>query len=163
MPQTSQSAEYLAAFYAAMCAAAPALLHDDCANVVRDVEKAREGWLKDKGAYASVLRNIRRVDPEANLAIIKVKAHVRDKEVVEKLTPWQEWATTGNDHADRLCGEEEKRHPQPSEETRRRVEKDMEDVMATLKVMAEVLPLWPYDNVKHARKKKPGRGGAKGG
>jgi len=148
LPQTPQAAEYLAAVYAAHFVQAPSILHDDCANVVRDMQPGRLEVVNERCAYAAVLAHANTAETRAFLTTVKVKAHVDHW----GLSGDERWKAIGNGFADKFAlAAEYSIHPQPTAELIQDITTDMNHVKATIRVMAAVLPLWGLESTKHTR------------
>jgi len=152
LPQTPQAAEYLAAVYASHFVRSPSILHDDCANVVRDMQPGRLDVVNERCAYAAVLAHANNVESRALLTTVKVKAHVDHR----GLSGAERWKAIGNGYADKFAlAAEYSIHPQPTAVMIQDITTDMMHVKATIRVMAAVLPLWGLDSTKHTRTARP--------
>jgi len=109
MLQSPQAGEYLAAAYAAQVSSGDTVLYDDCANVVRDLNRGREFWNNEDKAYAAPVMKVGEWDEYGEMEILKVKAHV-DLTVLEGE---ELFFGTGNDSADRYAKAARKFHPNP--------------------------------------------------
>ena len=141
--QTPQAAEFVAAMYAAELCGGGSTVYCDCENVVAQFKRPAEAWGQDEAAYAGVMRIAARWrEAEQWDEFVKVKAHVDTTR--GDLSEKEKWLATGNDRADHHAKEAGKLHEQPSEVARKKLEEQTKDAEATLRVMASVLPLWPY-------------------
>ena len=147
-PQTPQAAEYFAAVYAARAAAGPALLHDDCQNVVNDFGRPREQWLDEKRAYAGLMRIASEHDPYGELEVSKVKAHVDFRALVGR----ELFLAKGNDEADQFAGTAEKIHPNGDEAAGASINRSLRCAQAVVRVIAAVLPFWPFGQKTFSRR-----------
>ena len=151
-PQTSQASEFFAGAYAGRLLDGNSVLLDDCANVVQSFARPRRLWCNETFQYAGLMKQILSWDPDARLgseSVLKVKAHVDFTDV--GLTQQEAFDAWGNHEADRHADLAEASHPRAPASMWKIVSYQMADMRRVIRVIAEVLPLWPYPSRQFER------------
>ena len=148
-PQTAQASEFFAALYAAQVCFLPCTLYGDCLNVVNEYAKPSEEWGDEKMAYAGIMKQARLDNAPAKWDhFLKVKAHV---DLKSDLDTRSRFLAKGNDWADKEALKAEELHQPPDLQYKNDLEGTTKKVKSILKVLANVLPLWPLTKERHKR------------
>ncbi len=111
LPQSPQTAEYIAAIAPLQCIASAAVLVSDCQNVVSDFGRGAVAMMTAKRKYAGLLKHIWAIKERGSIEICKTKAH----RAVGSLEPGLDREDAiGNAAADRAAKEAVRLHPRPS-------------------------------------------------
>ena len=152
-PQTAQCSEYFAAASATSILGGETTFTIDNLNVVRDLQKPREMWGKSNGAYAAIMKSIQGFDKDNEFLqeTRKIKSHMK---VSSTHSDELNRDIKGNAFADEHAAKGALGHPTAATDVQTKVDRDIEDCIAAVKVIGNVLPLWPWASHKHVRKAK---------
>jgi len=141
LPQSPQSAEFVAAAAGANFFGPPIKLVGDCANVLRELRKTDDEQLDGRRMYAGVLLAAQEHDGwRLTKDAIWQKSHVD----VEALEGTSRMLAEGNAWADELCKKAVLIHPQPSDEQEREAQRIANTAGLVLKLAGEVLRFFPH-------------------
>ena len=148
-PPTAQASEFFAALYAAQVCQQPCTLYGDCLGVVNQYSLDPDTWGDEKKAYSGIMKQAR-IDDACNKwdKFVKVKAHVT---LSQDMSPLEIFHAKGNDWADKQALMAEELHQKPDPQQKSDFERMTKVVKCVLKVIANVLPLWPMYTERHVR------------
>ena len=154
LPQSPQAAEYAPYAAVAQFAISPCELFIDCQSVVSSAQQTPREQLCASRMYAGVMRWAgSRRGAQFLTQVNKTKAHrTFDVTRLEEFEHWTAWA---NDQADSTAKDAVARHPQPSTETRDKVNADILALKRVALIMSATWRLWPRLPVRMTKRPKP--------
>ncbi len=140
LPQTSQSAEYVAALAPHQHIVGDAVIVSDCQNVVADCARNRKDNTFNRKKYAGLFRHAA-VDEARNVTeVVKTRAH-RNVSGMQAGTDRED--AIGNMAADRAAKEAIKLHPQPTPAQVQELDASCKRAAIVIRTIAAVLSTFP--------------------
>ncbi len=140
LPQTSQSAEYLAAIAPQQNIVSNATVVSDCRNVVVDCAREGRGALSAKKKYAGLFKHAALAEARKVTTVVKTKAH----RCVSALPAGDDREdAVGNAAADRAAKQAVKLHPQPTPAQVQDLDAACKRATMVIRTIAAVLSIFP--------------------